>query len=105
MSAYQAISDYMTMKYRVIDLLRDYSPNEIGRLIGWSDDDALRLVHDIYINVWKLTGWRPEQISTHPVGYALYCDQGAEYIDNTGNYLWFDTEAEANQYVRENIDE
>jgi hypothetical protein len=92
------------MKQKIIELLSDYHPNEIARLTGLGDTEALKIVHEIYLKDWSLNtpqDWQAENCGDHWVIFGRY--SSGEWIDKNGDYLCFDTEAEANQYIEETM--
>lgn len=94
-----------TLKTKAFALLSEHHPNELGRLMGIADNHAMRLVHEIYIKDWKLDGWHPECLACGTDGFALFSSCGTEYIDENGDYLFFETKTEAQEYADEFINE
>ena len=84
------------MKEQIKTLLSDYHPNEIPDLLNANEKDVFVIIHDIYINDFKLTGWHSEEIDD---GYIIMSDCGTEYIDDDGEYLWFETKKDADAFI------
>lgn len=92
------------LKARIIELLEDNHPNELGDLLDMSDTEAFKLVHGIRRDGggFDPDDWEPE-----------YCGEGqwaifgktfsAEWIDEHGDCHAFKTKREANDYIKENI--
>jgi hypothetical protein len=89
------------LKKIVIELLGDYHANEIGRLIGMSESEGKKIVRDIYLNEWGYTEWIPHDVGD---GCALFC-HGAEWIDENGDHVIFETEEEAINHLKEFLHE
>ena len=93
------------MKDTVKKLLEDNSSHDIPHLTGLGYNEANKLVHEIYLKDWGLNDpkyWQTEQVDDD--GWAIYGkDFAGEWIDENGEYLCFDTEAEASQYIQETM--
>jgi len=85
------------MKNRIKELLNEYHVAEIGRLVDLTDAEVMRIVREIYLVDWGYTDWQPRNVGN---GFALFC-HGAEWIDENGDYLIFNTEDQAMQYLNE----
>ena len=53
------------MKARIEELLKEWHPSEIGRLVGLSDRDAKKIVREIYFD-WGYTS--PEDWQANNLG-------------------------------------
>ena len=85
-----------TQKDKAKQLLWEYHAAEIGRLLDMTENEGKKLVRDIMLNDWGYTEWQPRRVDG---GYALFC-HGSEWIDEDGDYLIFDTEQEAQDYLQ-----
>ena len=85
------------MKNRIKELLNEYHAAEIGRIVDLTDAEVKKIVREIYLVDWGYTEWEPVNTGE---GFVLFC-HGAEWIDENGDYLVFDTKAEALQYLGE----
>jgi len=83
------------LKSKVKELLYEYHAAEIGRLIGFTENEGKMIVREIMLDEWGYTEWMPRNVGN---GYALFC-HGSEWIDENGDNLLFDTEQEALEYV------
>jgi hypothetical protein len=87
------------LKDRIIDLLEENHPNELARLTGEDEDTCLKIVHELLSK--DPNDWEPERSGDI---WAIYGKTfSAEWIDEHGDYLGFDTKREANDYIKENI--
>jgi hypothetical protein len=87
------------LKDRIIDLLEENHPNELARLTGEDEDTCLKIVHELLSK--DPNDWEPERSGDI---WAIYGKTfSAEWIDENGDYLGFDTKREANDYIKENI--
>jgi len=84
-----------TLKDKAKTLLNEHHAAEIGRLLDITENEGKKLVRDIMLNDWGYTDWQPLNVGE---GYALFC-HGAEWIDEQGDYLIFDTLEEAQTYA------
>jgi hypothetical protein len=84
-----------TLKDKAKEFLYEYHAAEIGRLLGMTENEGKKLVRDIMLNDWGYTEWQPRRVDG---SYALFC-HGAEWIDEQGDYLIFDTAEEAQNYA------
>lgn len=92
------------LKAKVIELLEDNHANDISYILNIKDDEALKIVHQIYRDwgLMKPQYWESEQVDDDL--WAIYGkNHSGEYIDANGDYLAFDTEEEANEYIKESI--
>lgn len=78
-------------------LLMEHHPAEIGRLLDMSESEGKKLVRAVMLNDWGYKNWTPLYVGN---GYALFC-HGAEWIDENGDNLIFDTAQEAETYIQE----
>ena len=88
------------MKAKIKDLLEENHPNELERLTGLDETEALKIVHEIYKDggLHEPQFWETERVGDI---WAIYGKTFAgEYIDANGDYLGFDTEEEADEYIR-----
>ena len=69
-------------------------PAKVDKIIV-NESEGKKIVRDIYLNDWGYTNWYTKKIDE---GYGLFC-MGAEYIDENGDNLAFDTEQEALEYL------
>jgi len=83
-------------------LLEEYHPAEVARLADLTEPYAHKIVHYIYTQRWKLTGWEPEYLDRNHWGIF---SKGTEYINEDGEYLCFETEAQARDYINERLKE
>jgi len=91
------------LKAKISKLLEDNHPNELERLTGLDETEALKIVHEIYKDggLHKPQYWEAERVGDI---WAIYGKTFAgEYIDANGNFLAFDTKKEANKYIQEEI--
>ena len=91
------------MKQQIEQLLEEWHPNEIGRLVGLSDSEAKKIVREIYFD-WGYTSredWVAVEIGDGE--YVLYLEQGDEWIDEDGNYRCFDTRQKALDHLQESL--
>ena len=92
------------MKQKIIKLLEDHSSHEIPSLTGLGYREANKLVHEIYTKDWGLNDPKYWQAEMSGDVWAIYGkDTSGEWIDECGEYLCFDTEAEANEYIQETM--
>lgn len=92
------------LKAKIIDLLGDNHPNELERLTGVDETEVLKLVHEIYTKDWNLNkpeDWEAQNCGNHWVIFGRY--SSGEWIDANGDYRCFDTEEEANEYLKETL--
>ena len=83
------------LKNKAKELLYEYHPAEIGKLLDLTHAEAMKLVREIMLNDWGYTEWEPRNVGD---GYALFC-HGSEWIDEHGENLIFSTEQEALEYM------
>ena len=90
-----------TVKHKIIELLEDYSSYEIADLTGLGREEANKLVHEIYTKDWGLNNPKFWEAEMSGDVWAIYGKNFAgEWIDETGEYLCFDTKEEADEYIR-----
>lgn len=83
------------MKEQIRELLKEWHPAEIGRLVGLSDNEAKKLVRQIYFE-WGYTepdDWEVKEVAGRQ--FVLFLKQGDEWIDENGDYRYFDSEEQA----------
>jgi len=91
------------MKQQIEQLLKEWHPNEIGRLVGLSDSEAKKIVREIYFD-WGYTSREDWVVVEAYAGeYVLYLEQGDEWIDEDGDYRCFDTKQEALDHLQESL--
>lgn len=91
------------IKQQVEKLLEDYHPNEIGRLVGLPDNEAKKLVREIYFG-WGYTevdDWKVQDMGKDQ--FVLCLKQGDEWIDENGDYRYFDSKKEARSHLRKSL--
>jgi len=91
------------MKAKIKDLLEENHPNELERLTGLDETEALKIVHEIYKDggLHEPQFWEAERVGDI---WAIYGKTFAgEYIDANGDFLAFDTKKEANDYIKKEI--
>jgi len=91
------------MKEQIEKLLEESHPNEMGRLVGLPDNEAKKLVREIYFG-WgytELDDWVVEDMGD--AQFILCLKQGDEWIDENGDYRCFDSEEEALSHLRESL--
>jgi hypothetical protein len=91
------------MKEQIEKLLEEFHPNEIGRLVGMSDSDAKKIVREIYFG-WGYTepdDWVVENLGDDQ--FILCLKQGDEWVDENGDYCFFDSEEEALDHLRASL--
>lgn len=89
------------LKAKIIELLEENHPAELERLTGVDDIICKKIVHEIYKDggLHESQYWETEQVGDI---WAIYGKTFAgEYIDANGDFLAFDTEEEAEQYIKE----
>ena len=100
--------NHAELKVKISDLLEDNHPNDMGHLLNIDHREALKIVHEIYRDggLMESQYWEAEHVGTHTGDdlWGIYGkDRAGEYIDANGDYLGFDTEEEANEYIKESI--
>ena len=91
------------MKQQIEKLLEEWHPAEIGRLVGLSDNEAKKLVREIYFG-WGYTS--PDDWKAHHIGlgqYVLFLNQGDEWVDEEGDFRCFDSKEEALDHLRASL--
>jgi len=90
------------MKQRIEELLTEYHPAEIGRLVGIDDKKAKKIIREIYFD-WGYTS--PEDWTTECIDdqYVLFTVNGTEWIDEDGEYRCFNTKKEAISYLKDSL--
>ena len=80
-------------------LLEENHPNELARLTGVDEDTCLKIVHELLSK--DPNDWEPERSGDI---WAIYGKTfSAEWIDEHGDYLGFDTKREAMEYIQKEI--
>jgi hypothetical protein len=91
------------IKERIKKLLTDHNVLELGEILGMNQDDAQKIVHDLYVQNFGFNSpndWTVEYCGEGQ--YALFADCG-EWIDKNGDYLCFDTKQEALDYINKEL--
>ena len=92
---------YLKLQKKISKLLEDNSVHEIPTILKMDETKVFQIVHEIY----KEGGFHtPEDLEVEGVGdgFGIYFKNVAgEYIDAEGNFLWFETELEAEKYIKE----
>jgi hypothetical protein len=101
------------LRAKALELLPDNHENDIGFLLGLGRDfDAMlegrQYCRDIYLNEfgYSVHDFSPKDLAIMwdgNDGWGIFADNGLEWIDETGNNLVFDTQAEAAEYLDEVI--
>jgi len=87
------------LKAKIIDLLVENHPAELARLTGEHDETCKKIVHELYMERFNDPNcWHVEQSDDI---WVIYGNTTDEWIDENGEYLGFDTEEEANDYIKE----
>jgi hypothetical protein len=87
------------LKAQIIELLEDNHPNELADLTGADEDTCLKIVHQLLSK--DPNDWEPERSGGI---WAIYGKTfSAEWIDENGDYLGFDTKREAMEYIQKEI--
>ena len=91
------------MKEQIRELLKEWHPAEIGRMVGLPDNEAKKIVREIYLE-WGHN--EPDDWEVQLVGddqYVLFLKQGDEWIDENGDYRCFGSEEEALDHLRASL--
>ena len=89
------------LKAEIIELLNENHPAELAHLTGADDTTCKKIVHELYMERFNDPNcWHVEQSEDI---WVIYGNTTDEWIDENGEYLGFDTEEEANQYIKETI--
>lgn len=92
------------LKTKIKVYLEDNHANDISYILGIEHREVLKIVHEIYRDggLMESQYWEAELVDDDLWGiYGK--DRVGEYIDANGDYLGFDTEEEANEYIKESI--
>jgi len=92
------------MKQHIRELLREHHPNEIGRLVGLSDNEAKKIVREIYLNDWgyaNFDDWETQNVGEY--GHVLFLKQGDEWIDEDGYFRCFYSKEAALEHLRSSL--
>ena len=100
--------NHAELKAKIIELLEDNHANDICFMLNMGHHEVLKIVHEIYRDggLMESQYWEAEYVGTDTGAdlWGIYGkDRAGEYIDANGDYLGFDTEEEANQYIRDEI--
>jgi len=92
------------LRAKALELLPDNHENEIGFLLGLGQDTGAMLTgreicRDIYLNEfgYSVHDFSPVEIDNNEWG--IFAEDGLEWIDENGEYLIFETQAEAAEYL------
>lgn len=88
------------LRDRIADLLQEYHFAELSRLTGEDDTLCRKIVHELYSK--DPNDWHAEYVGDDYWGIYGKNFSG-EWIDEHGDCLCFDTEEEANEYIKEEI--
>jgi len=87
------------LKAKISELLEEHHPAELERLTGVDDTICKKIVHELLPK--DPNCWQPERLGHL---WAIFGkDFSGEWIDENGDYRGFDTEEEANEYIKESI--
>ena len=87
------------LKAKISDLLIENHPAELARLTGKDGTTCTKIVHELYMERFNDPNcWHVEQSDDI---WVIYGNTTDEWLDADGEYLGFDTEAEANDYIEE----
>jgi hypothetical protein len=93
----------MEIKEKISELLKEWHPNEIGRLVGLHDLDAKKIIRQIYFE-WGYTeseDYKVELINEN--NYVIFLNQGDEWIDEDGFFRYFDSEESALSHLHSSL--
>jgi len=96
------------LRAAAIELLPDNHENDIGFLLGLGRDmDALlegrKYCRDIYLNEFGYTVHDFSPVEIDDDEWGIFAENGLEWIDESGDHLVFETQAEAAEYMDEVI--
>ena len=101
------------LRAKALELMPDNHDNDIGFLLGLGMGmDAMlvgrQLCRDIYLNEfgYSVHDFSPKDLAilwNGDDGWGIFADNLLEWIDETGNHMVFDTQAEAAEYMDEVI--
>ena len=87
------------LKEKIIELLEENHPAELERLTGYDDTTCKKIVHELYMEGFNDPNcWHVERSGNI---WVIYGNTTDEWINEDGDYLGFDTEQEANDYIKE----
>jgi hypothetical protein len=87
------------LKEKIIELLEENHPAELERLTGYDDTTCKKIVHELYMEGFNDPNcWHVERSGDI---WVIYGNTTDEWIDEDGEYRGFDTEREANDYIKE----
>lgn len=93
-------NDPAELKAKIAELLEDNHPAELERLTGIDGVVCRKIVHELYPK--DPSKWEAEYIGDG--SWGIYGKNfSGEWIDANGDYLCFDSKAEANQYIKETM--
>ena len=97
--------NHAELKAKIVELLEDNHANDISYMLNIGHREVLKVVHELYREggLMEPKYWESEHVGTDTGEdlWAIYGkDQAGEYIDANGDYLGFDTEEEADEYIR-----
>ena len=83
----------------ISELLNENHPAELAHLTGVDDVTCKKVVHQLYMERFNDPNcWHVEQSDDI---WVIYGNTTDEWINEDGDYLGFDTEQEANDYIKE----
>jgi hypothetical protein len=93
----------MEIKEKIEELLKEWHPAEIGRLVGLDDLEAKKIIRQIYFE-WGYT--EPQDYKVEFIGdknYVIFLNQGDEFIDHDGFFRFFDSEESAISHLHSSL--
>lgn len=96
--------DYENLKSKAEELLEDYHVNELGRLLGLSEDDGRKIAREIYFE-WGFDSpedWQAVKIDDTSF-ILLTIQNGIEWIDESGNHRIFESSESAYAHLRRSL--
>jgi hypothetical protein len=88
-----------SFKDKIAMLLEENHPAELERLTGVDDTTCKKIVHQLYMEGFNDPNcWHVERSGNI---WVIYGNTTDEWINEDGDYLGFDTEQEANDYIKE----
>ena len=88
------------------ELLQEYHPNEIGRLLGLTESEGKKIVREIYFE-WGFNNpqdWQATRIEEEEKYFVIFNTQGDEWIDENGDFRCFSTKKDAIKHLHESLD-
>lgn len=92
-----------SIRDQIEELLKEWHPAEIGRLVGLPDNEAKKIVREIYFG-WGYTNpedWVVQEVADRQ--FVLFLKQGDEWIDENGDYRFFDSEEQAISHLHASL--